>query len=193
MEFSIHGCFRRFKTRMIAAFRIGHERVWEVTPGALYRSSQPDVRMLEHAVRTYGIHTVVNLRAGEEDPDLGKGYCEERFCRDHGLQYLHLPADDLYHDLFPSRTAPHRPCPRLIEEFMTVMNHSPNHPVLIHCAGGKHRTGFLTAVYRIENQGWSSQEAISEMLDHGVKHNDFDEHPHVWDYLKYLDEAPIAF
>jgi protein tyrosine/serine phosphatase len=33
----------------------------------------------------------------------------------------------------------------------------------VHCAGGKHRTGVMTAVYRMANDGWSSDQAFKEM------------------------------
>jgi protein-tyrosine phosphatase len=36
--------------------------------------------------------------------------------------------------------------------------------VYVHCAGGRHRTGSMIAVYRMVRNGWSVEKAYSEML-----------------------------
>ena len=33
----------------------------------------------------------------------------------------------------------------------------------VHCVGGKHRTGVMTAVYRMAQEGWTSDQAFKEM------------------------------
>ncbi len=33
----------------------------------------------------------------------------------------------------------------------------------MHCVGGKHRTGVMTAVYRITQHAWTSDQAFGEM------------------------------
>jgi protein tyrosine/serine phosphatase len=43
-----------------------------------------------------------------------------------------------------------------------------NHPVLVHCAKGRERTGVLAAVYRITFHGWSAEQAIREAHAHGL-------------------------
>ena len=61
-------------------------------------------------------------------------------------------------------------CPRkgrVIDEFLAVMDNPDNYPVLLHCEAGLHRTGLLTAVYRMEYDGWSHQEAMDELKAHG--------------------------
>jgi tyrosine-protein phosphatase SIW14 len=35
--------------------------------------------------------------------------------------------------------------------------------VYVHCQGGKHRTGAMTAVYRITHDGWTADRAYAEM------------------------------
>jgi protein tyrosine/serine phosphatase len=47
------------------------------------------------------------------------------------------------------------------------MDDPTNHPVLIHCRAGLHRTGVLTAVYRMEYEGWSTREAFNELKSNG--------------------------
>ena len=33
----------------------------------------------------------------------------------------------------------------------------------VHCVGGRHRTGVMTAVYRISNNAWTGDQAFREM------------------------------
>ena len=40
---------------------------------------------------------------------------------------------------------------------------APPGAVVVHCVGGKHRTGVMTAVYRMTNDGWSADQAFREM------------------------------
>ncbi|MCI0337917.1 MAG: hypothetical protein L0226_10090, partial [Acidobacteria bacterium] len=41
-----------------------------------------------------------------------------------------------------------------------------NWPVFVHCAGGRHRTGVLIAIYRMEVYGWDARKAYDEMKDY---------------------------
>lgn len=36
----------------------------------------------------------------------------------------------------------------------------------MHCAGGRHRTGVMGAVYRITHDGWGFDRAYNEMKDY---------------------------
>ena len=33
----------------------------------------------------------------------------------------------------------------------------------MHCVGGRHRTGVMTASYRMTNAGWTAEQAFNEM------------------------------
>ena len=46
---------------------------------------------------------------------------------------------------------------------MTVVNDPGSQPVYVHCVGGRHRTGVMTAVYRMIKDGISGAEAFAEM------------------------------
>jgi tyrosine-protein phosphatase SIW14 len=48
-------------------------------------------------------------------------------------------------------------------EFMKIVNDPQNQPVYVHCVGGRHRTGVMTAAYRMINEGWTGQRAFAEM------------------------------
>jgi len=33
----------------------------------------------------------------------------------------------------------------------------------VHCVGGRHRTGVMTAAYRMTHEGWTAEQAFAEM------------------------------
>ena len=47
--------------------------------------------------------------------------------------------------------------------FLNVVNDPVNWPVYVHCKGGRHRTGHMTAIYRITHDGWTADQAYEEM------------------------------
>jgi protein tyrosine/serine phosphatase len=50
-----------------------------------------------------------------------------------------------------------------LEQFLQIVNDPDSQPVYVHCAGGRHRTGVMTAVYRMTGDGWSGDQAFKEM------------------------------
>jgi protein tyrosine/serine phosphatase len=50
-----------------------------------------------------------------------------------------------------------------IETFLQLVNDPVNQPVYVHCAGGRHRTGVMTAIYRMSGDGWTPEKAFQEM------------------------------
>jgi len=50
-----------------------------------------------------------------------------------------------------------------LAEFLKVVTEPANQPVFVHCVGGRHRTGVMTAAYRMSHDGWSSDRAFAEM------------------------------
>ncbi|HKS09373.1 MAG TPA: hypothetical protein VJS13_07480, partial [Pyrinomonadaceae bacterium] len=49
------------------------------------------------------------------------------------------------------------------QHFLQLVNDQANWPVYVHCKGGRHRTGEMTAIYRITNDGWTAAQAYEEM------------------------------
>ena len=43
---------------------------------------------------------------------------------------------------------------------------SKDNTCYVHCAGGRHRTGAMTAVFRMDMQGWDADQAYGEMKDY---------------------------
>jgi protein tyrosine/serine phosphatase len=75
------------------------------------------------------------------------------------LNYFNLP-------LLPGRAA----TKEQTEYFLRLVIDAANGPVYVHCKGGRHRTGAMTAVYRITHDGWTAEQAFEEMLKY-----DFDD------------------
>ena len=57
--------------------------------------------------------------------------------------------------------------PAAIKTFLDLMDREDTYPALIHCRAGLHRTGVMVAIYRMEYDGWSRAEAMSELRAHG--------------------------
>src|SRR6185436_766372 len=94
-----------------------------------------------------GIKTVINL-IGDSDLDTTEQSSVER----QGMRYLVIPMS--------TRRAP---TTAQLQSFLAVVNDAASQPVYVHCVGGRHRTGVMTAVYRMVNDGISGAEAFNEM------------------------------
>jgi protein tyrosine/serine phosphatase len=53
-----------------------------------------------------------------------------------------------------------------IEEFLKLIKEDDNRPFYVHCAGGRHRTGLMGAIYRFNNDGWDYSKAYQEMKNY---------------------------
>jgi tyrosine-protein phosphatase SIW14 len=124
-----------------------------VEDGVLYRSGQMTLPALKRVLHDYGIRTIVCLREGNRPVDAE----EEEYCLKEELNYIRIPP---LHWEGPDGTAP---VDEGIRTFLNVMRDPRNHPVLIHCFAGVHRTGGYVAVYRMEMEGWDNALAIAEM------------------------------
>jgi tyrosine-protein phosphatase SIW14 len=144
-----------------------HKRLREVDPSILYRSGQLTAEGFRDAIARTGARTIVNVQNEFPDPDLSltfwnrKTVRESALCRDLGVRYVFLDPD-----LCPNRTDP-TARPRVIDEFLSVMDDPASRPVLLHCKAGLHRTGVLVAVYRMEYDGWDALAAVEELKANG--------------------------
>jgi protein tyrosine/serine phosphatase len=89
---------------------------------------------------------VIDLRSDDFD-------AEDRLLVERaGMKYVQIPMTT------------HQPPTRLvIEEFLRIVDDPENQPVYVHCVGGRHRTGVMTAVYRMTRDGWTADQAFKEM------------------------------
>lgn len=110
-----------------------------------YRGAQPGPEGMAE-LKGLGVKTVIDLRK-DRKPEA------EAWAESAGLKYVNLP-------LVASRPATEAET----EQFLRLVNDPENWPVFVHCKGGRHRTGALTAVYRMTHDGWTADQAFEEML-----------------------------
>ena len=124
-----------------AAITIGN--FGEVAP-TYFRGEQPEGS--DYAtLAAFGIKTVIDLQADGQANE--KGLVEQA-----GMAFHRIP--------MTTRTAP---TTAQIAEFLKLVNDPGNQPVYVHCAGGRHRTGVMTAIYRMTHDSWTSEQAFKEM------------------------------
>ena len=154
----------------VYAFRADYthaKRLRTVESGRFYRSGQLTEAGFREAVRDLGIRTIINVQDELPDPNVWHGHLdrstvkESELCKQLGVRYVCLPPDLLP----PHEVEEHRPV--AIDQMLELLDDESVYPVLLHCKAGLHRTGVLTAVYRMEYQGWSRQAAFRELRAHG--------------------------
>src|SRR5205814_4161784 len=69
-----------------------------------------------------------------------------------GMKYFQIPM-----------TTHESPTPAKLDQFLRIVNDPASQPVYVHCVGGRHRTGVMTAVYRMTQDGWTADQAFKEM------------------------------
>jgi protein tyrosine/serine phosphatase len=116
----------------------------------LIRSPQPGARELDSLHAQHQLTTVLNLRG--MNPDSTWFQEEARATENLQLRWVHLPVS--------GRDAVR---PEDLETFFDLVESPESWPILMHCQAGMHRTGALTAIYRIQYQGWDNRRAVREM------------------------------
>jgi len=112
---------------------------------SLYRSAQPTEEGMKN-LEKMGIKTIINLRAFHSDKNKLKG--TGLLNNELSVKTWHIEDEDVI-------------------RVLKIISKKENGPFLIHCQHGADRTGVMSAMYRIVVQGWSKDEAISEMVDGG--------------------------
>jgi len=75
-----------------------------------------------------------------------------------------------------------------IAQFFEIVTNPANQPVYVHCAGGRHRTGTMTALYRMTFDGWNAAQAYNEMKQY--RFEGFPDHPVLRNYVYAYNPAP---
>lgn len=112
--------------------------------GRLYRGGQPkedDFRDLA----ALGVNTVIDLRLRPES------YGRERV-EALGMRYINIPMSDTEY-----------PTADCIQQFLEIVDDATTGKLFVHCAGGRHRTGVMGAVYRFTHDNWSYDRVYAEM------------------------------
>jgi protein tyrosine/serine phosphatase len=74
----------------------------------------------------------------------------------------------------------------VLNALRTIQTAEAKGPVLMHCKHGSDRTGLMAAVYRVVVQGWSKEDALSEMTQGG-----FGDSTHFKDGIRYMMQADV--
>jgi tyrosine-protein phosphatase SIW14 len=144
-----------------------------VRPSILYRSGQMTKDGLLRTVQEYHIKTVVNLRDGQKALD----QAEEDLCKSEDIHFVRI---------LPSRWGDDGgsvPAEAGVRRFREIISDPQNYPILIHCLAGIHRTGAYCAIYRMEREHWSNEQALHEMRECGYTTLDKE-----LDILEYLEQ-----
>jgi protein tyrosine/serine phosphatase len=110
-----------------------------------YRGEQPLGRDYSD-LAAIGVKTVIDLQGDGDNQN------EAKLVEAAGMRFYRIP--------MTTRVVP---TAKQLEHFLSIVNDPAQQPVFVHCKGGKHRTGVMTAVYRMENEGWTADQAFKEM------------------------------
>jgi len=97
------------------------------------------------ALAELGVQTIIDLT------DNSRQY-EEPAVKAAGLRYINIPMED---KSYPSMDQ--------INQFLKVVDDPATGKFFVHCAGGRHRTGVVGAVYRFNHDKWTLDQALAEM------------------------------
>ena len=117
-----------------------------------------------------GIKTVIDLR---EDPEAYEKSAVEAL----GMRYVNIP---MIAKKYPE--AAH------VEQFMKLVDDPETGKFYVHCAGGRHRTGVMGAVYRFNHYGWDYDKVYAEM-----KKYDFYTRWGHGDFKKFVKDYAVNF
>ena len=109
-----------------------------------YRGAQPKGGAYAN-LATLGVKTVIDLT---KDGDAR----EASLVKAAGMTFYRIPM-----------TTHEPPSKDKVAQFLGIVNDPANQPVYVHCQGGRHRTGVMTAAYRMTQDGWTADRAFGEM------------------------------
>lgn len=143
-----------------------------------YRGAQPKEKDFK-ALAAIGITTVIDLR---DDPT----EYEKREVEALGMRYVHMPM-----------IAKKYPKEEQVEAFLKLVKDPSTGKFFVHCAGGRHRTGVMGAVYRFNNYGWNYDQVYAEMKQYDFYtrfgHGDFKKFVEdYWSNIQTNHNAPQA-
>ncbi|HKP44962.1 MAG TPA: tyrosine-protein phosphatase [Pyrinomonadaceae bacterium] len=109
-----------------------------------YRGARPKAEDFQ-SLAALGIKTVIDLTDNSRER-------EEPAVIAAGMHYVNIPIVDKSY-----------PTAESVSEFLKVVNNPATGKFYVHCAGGRHRTGIMGAVYRFNHDHWTFDQAYAEM------------------------------
>src|SRR5205814_9008454 len=129
------------------AFSNIHIRNFDKMDDRFYRGAQPDESDYKD-LKALGIQTVIDVT------DNPTSY-EKRDAEALGMRYVSIPMSD---SSYPKQES--------IDAFLKLVNNPATGKFFAHCAGGRHRTGVVGAIYRFNVNHWNFDQAYTEMKDY---------------------------
>lgn len=148
-----------------------------ITEGKVYKSGVIPPDEIESYVKKHHIKSIVDLRfPGTADlvnnPEIPQELTAEKeaIAKIKGVNYFNNGSDQV-------------PKPENLERFFKIMDNPANYPVLIHCYHGVGRAEMYSALYRIEYENWTNEQARQGVRTI-VKFSSFDDGTPKGEYLK---------
>lgn len=135
------------KTHSDPAFSNIHIRNFGKMDDRFYRGAQPDESDYKD-LKALGVKTVIDLQ------DHPTNY-EKRDVEALGMRYVNIPMSD---SSYPKEES--------INAFLKLVNDPATGVFYAHCAGGRHRTGVVGAIYRFNVNHWTYDQAYAEMKEY---------------------------
>lgn len=157
-----------------------------ITEGKVYKSGVIPPDEIADYVKKYHIKSIVDLRfpgTGDDvnNPEVPAELTAEKeaVAKIPGVNYFNDGSDQV-------------PKQENLDKFFKIMDNKDNYPVLIHCFHGIGRAQMYSAIYRIEYEGFSNEEARSKAA-FPVMFSSFDDGKPKGEYLKaYKSRKQLA-
>ena len=145
---SIAAPYQAFADGSEALSRVSIDNFGQISD-VYFRGAQPKGR--DYAdLAAAGIKTIIDLSNEQET--------EAASVQSLGMKFVRIP---LTTSVAPAQAA--------VDRFLALVNDPANQPVYVHCLGGRHRTGVMTAVYRMTHDSWTADRAFAEMVQFEFK------------------------
>ena len=109
-----------------------------------YRGARPTDEDFK-ALAALGVKTIIDLTDNSKEK-------EQPAVEAAGLRYVNIPMVDKSY-----------PSVEQVNQFLKVVNDPTTGKFFVHCAGGRHRTGVVGAIYRFNHDHWNLEQALAEM------------------------------
>lgn len=157
-----------------------------ITEGKVYKSGVIPPDELASYINKYHIKSVVDLRfpgTGDDvnNPEIPVELTAEKeaIAKIKGVNYFNNGSDQV-------------PVQKNLDSYFKIMDNPANYPVLIHCYHGVGRAEMYSALYRIEYENWTNEQARQGVRTL-VKWSSFDDGTPKGEYLKaYKSRKQLA-
>ena len=112
-----------------------------------YRGARPKSDDFKN-LAALGIKTVIDLTDNSRER-------EQPAVEAAGMRYVNIPIVDKA-----------SPSTEQVNAFLKIVDDPSTGKFFVHCAGGRHRTGIMGAVYRFNHDHWNLDQAYAEMLQY---------------------------